>query len=53
MPATTPITLLMISKLFCWCNLATENGNPILNCFVYPWEWTASSPAFSQATTKK
>jgi hypothetical protein len=32
MPATSPITVLVISRLFCWGNLARVSGNPILNC---------------------
>jgi hypothetical protein len=46
---TTQITLSMISQQFCWGNLARANGYPILSCFVCPWEWKASSPAFSWA----
>jgi hypothetical protein len=28
-------------------DLARASGNPILYCCVCPWEWMASSPAFS------
>jgi hypothetical protein len=47
MPATSHISRLTISKLFCWGNLARANGSPTLSCFVSHYTCKASGQTFS------